>query len=95
MRIRFILLLTFVLSVMSLKAQDYKVLSMECLTSDMTAREQIKEDERGRKCAVFRIATQNITPEQRKSFHFQCDHASFEVDHQIVGGEIWVWVSPG
>ena len=80
---------------MSLKAQDYKVLSMECLTSDMTAREQIKEDERGRKCAVLRIATQYITPEQRKSFHFQCDHASFEVDHQIVGGEIWVWVSPG
>ena len=78
-----------------MKAQDYKVLSMESLPLDMTAREHNKQDERGRQCAVFRIATQNITPEQRMGFHFECDLASFAVERQIVDGEIWVWVSPG
>ena len=79
----------------TLKAQDYKVLSMESLPLDMTAREHIKQDERGRQCAVFRIATQNITPEQRMGFHFECDWNSFVVERQIVDGQIWVWVSPG
>ena len=78
-----------------MKAQDYKVLSMESLPLDMTAREHIKQDERGRQCAVFRIATQNITPEQRMGFHFECDWNSFVVERQIVDGQIWVWVSPG
>lgn len=78
-----------------MKAQDYKVLSMESLPLDMTAREHIKQDERGRQCAVFRIATQNITPEQRAGFHFECDWNSFVVERQIVDGQIWVWVSPG
>lgn len=95
MRIRILLLWVCVLSGLSLKAQDYKVLSMEPLPYDMTARENNKKDERGRECAVLRIATQNITPEQRTSFHFECDYASFAVERQIVGGEIWVWVSPG
>ncbi len=79
----------------TMKAQDYKVLSMESLPLDMTAREHIKQDERGRQCAVFRIATQNITPEQRMGFHFECDWNSFVVERQIVDGQIWVWVSPG
>jgi len=83
------------LSVFSLKAQDYKVLSMESLPLDMTAREHIKQDERGRQCAVLRISTQKITPEERQGFHFECDYASFAVERQIVEGEVWVWVSPG
>ena len=95
MRIRLLLLLAFVLSVFSLKAQDYKVLSMESLPLDMTAREHIKQDERGRQCAVLRISTQRIAPEERQGFHFDCDYASFAVDRQIVEGEVWVWVSPG
>ena len=68
---------------------------MESLPFDMTAREHIKQDERGRQCAVLRIATQNITTQQRLGFHFECDYASFAVERQIVDGEIWVWVSPG
>ena len=79
----------------TMKAQDYKVISMESLPLDMTAREHIKQDERGRQCAVFRIATQDITPEQRMGFHFECDWNSFVVERQIVDGQIWVWVSPG
>ena len=95
MRIHSLLILAFVLSVFSLKAQDYKVLSMESLPLDMTAREHIKQDERGRQCAVLRISTQRITPEERQGFHFECDYASFAVERQMVEGEIWVWVSPG
>lgn len=87
--------MAFTALVWTLKAQDYKVLSMESLPLDMTAREHIKQDERGRQCAVFRIATQNITPEQRMGFHFECDWNSFVVERQIVDGQIWVWVSPG
>lgn len=95
MRIRLLLILVFMLSVFSLKGQDYKVLSMESLPLDMTAREHIKQDERGRQCAVLRISTQRITPEERQGFHFECDYASFAVERQMVEGEIWVWVSPG
>jgi opacity protein-like surface antigen len=95
MRIRFLLLFAFVASVLTLKAQDYQVLSMESLPLDMTARDHIKEDERGRQCAVLRIATQNIALDQREGFHFECDWNSFIVERQIVEGEIWVWVSPG
>lgn len=85
----------FIASIQILKAQDYKVVSMEPLPLDMTAREHIKQDERGRQCAVLRIATQNISPELREGFHFECDWNSFEVGHSIVDGEILVWVSPG
>lgn len=95
MRIHSLLILVFMLSVFSLKGQDYKVLSMESLPLDMTAREHIKQDERGRQCAVLRISTQRITPEERQGFHFECDYASFAVERQMVEGEVWVWVSPG
>ena len=95
MRIRSLLLLLFVASFQLLKAQDYKVVSMEPLPLDMTAREHIKHDERGRQCAVLRIATQSISPELREGFHFECDWNSYEVGHSIVDGEILVWVSPG
>lgn len=95
MRIRILLLLAFTISLLTLKAQDYKVISVEPLPLDMTAREHIKQDERGRQCAVLRISTQRIAPEERQGFHFDCDYASFAVDRQIVEGEVWVWVSPG
>jgi opacity protein-like surface antigen len=92
---RFLLLFAFVASALTLEAQDYKVLSMESLPLDMTARENVKQDERGRQCAVLRISTQNIAPEQRQGFHFECDYASFAVERQVMEGEVWVWVSPG
>lgn len=95
MRIRLLLFFVFTAFVSALQAQDYKVVSMEAMPFDMTAREHIKQDERGRQCAVLRIATQNITPQQRMGFHFECDYASYAVERQIVDGEIWVWVSPG
>ena len=95
MRIHSLLILASVLSVFSLKAQDYKVLSVEPLPFDMTARDYIKQDERGRQCAVFRIVTQNIAPELREGFHFECDWNSFVVARTLREGEIWVWVSPG
>ena len=94
MRIRLLLLWAFMLSFFSLKAQDYKVISVEPLPLDMTAREYIKQDERGRQCAVFRIVTQNIAPELREGFHFECDWGSHVVAHTLNEGEIWVWVSP-
>ena len=87
--------MTCALSVLTLKAQDYKVVSVEALPLDMTAREHIKQDERERQCAVFRIVTQNIAPELREGFHFECDWNSFVVAHTLNEGEIWVWVSPG
>lgn len=95
MKLKSILFYLFIVCSLALQAQDYKVISMESLPLDMTAREHIKEDERGRQCAVLRIATQNIAPELREEFHFECDYASFAVDRQIVDGEIGVWVSPG
>jgi hypothetical protein len=95
MKTRFLLLFLFTVTGLASKAQDYNVVSVEPLPMDMTAREYIKTDEKGRQCAVFRIITQNIAPELREGFHFDCDYASFVVDHTIVGGEILVWVSPG
>ena len=95
MRIRFLLFLLFTTSFLALQAQDYKVVRPESRPLDFTAREHPKQDERGRQCAVFRIATQNISPEQRVGFHFGCDYGSWVVERQIVDGEIWVWVSPG
>lgn len=95
MKIRILLLLAFTISLLTLKAQDYKVISVDPLPLDMTAREYNKQDERGRQCAVFRIVTQNIAPEMREGFHFECDWNSFVVAHTLREGEIWVWVSPG
>lgn len=76
------------------KAQDYRIVSVT-QTTEMAARENIKLDFKERQCAVFRIATQNITPEAREGFHFESDYGSNVADRQIVGGEIWLWVSPG
>ena len=95
MKKQLLFFVAFILSVLSLKAQDYKVISVEPLPLDMTARDYIKQDERGRQCAVFRIVTQNIAPEMREGFHFECDWNSFVVARTLREGEIWVWVSPG
>ena len=78
----------------ALRAQDYRIVSVTP-TSEMAARENIKLDFKERQCAVFRIATQNITPNMREGFHFESDYGSNVVDRQMVGGEIWLWVSPG
>ena len=91
---RHILLLVLALVTVALRAQDYRIVSMTP-TSEMAARENIKLDFKERQCAVFRIATQNITPSLREGFHFESDYGSNVVDRQIVGGEIWLWVSPG
>ena len=95
MKLKLLLIGLFIGWGFALQAQDYKVIGMESLPTDMTAREHIKEDERGRQCAVLRVATQGITFEQRLDFHFETDWNSFVVERQVVEGEIWVWVSPG
>ena len=76
-------------------AQDYKVISVEALPMDMSARKHIKTDDNDKQCALFRIATQNISPEKKEGFHFDSDYGSQVVEHTIIDGEIWVWVSPG
>lgn len=76
-------------------AQDYKVVSVEALPLDMSARKHIKTDDNGQQCALLRIATQNIAPEKKEGFHFSSDYGSQVVAHSIIEGEIWVWVSPG
>lgn len=92
---RLLLLFAFVCACLTLAAQDYKVLGVEPLPTDLSARENIKLDEKERQCALFRIATQNISPEMREGFHFESDYGSWVVDRIINGGEIWLWVSPG
>ena len=92
---RFLLLIIFTYLNLMLVAQDYKVVGMEHLPLDMSAREDVKTDDRGRQCAVFRIATQNITPEQKEGFYFASDYASYVVEKVLKNGEIWLWVSPG
>ena len=91
-KILFIFALVFAFT--TLKAQDYKIESL-VQTTEMAARENIKLDFKERQCAVFRIATQNITPEMREGFRFESDYGSSVADRQTVGGEIWLWVSPG
>ena len=92
---RLLSLFVFIGACLTLAAQDYKIVSVEELPTDMTAREYIKTDENGKQCAVFRIATQNITPEQREGFYFGSDWGSYVVERVINRGEIWLWVSPG
>ena len=91
---KLILLVVLACASLMVWAQDYRIVSVTP-TSEMAARENIKLDFKERQCAVFRIATQNITPNMREGFHFESDYGSNVVDRQIVGGEIWLWVSPG
>ena len=96
MKIRYCILLSFLLlSCCVLKAQDFEILSVESLTADMSAREEIKTDHNDRQCALLRVATQNIAPNQREGFSFKTDLGSEVVERASRNGEIWLWVSPG
>ena len=88
---------TLILSLLflSLSAQDFEIVSVESLPADMSAREEMKTDHNDRQCALLRIATQNITPEQRERFVFKSDLGSEVVERASRNGEIWLWVSPG
>ena len=88
---------TLILSLLflSLSAQDFEIVSVESLPADMSAREEMKTDHNDRQCALLRIATQNITPEQRERFVFKSDLGSELVERASRIGEIWLWVSPG
>ena len=92
---RLLPLILLLLIAFSAKAQDYRVVSVEYQPNDMTAREEMMSDENGRQCAVLRISTKNLTTAEREGFYFECDYASWVVERRIVGGELWLWVSPG
>lgn len=76
-------------------AQDFEIVSVESLPLDMSAREEIYKDHNDRQCALLRIATQNIAPNQRELFNFVPDYGSEVVQRATRDGEIWLWVSPG
>ena len=95
MKNRLILTLAFLFFAFSLSAQDFEIVSVESLPADMSAREETKTDHSDRQCALLRIATQNITPEQREGFTFKPDLGSEMVERATRNGEIWLWVSPG
>ncbi len=80
---------------LALAAQDFEIVSVESLPADFSAREEIKADHSDRQCALLRIATQNITPNQREGFSFVPDLGSEVVERATRDGEIWLWVSPG
>ena len=95
MKLKSILLAFLLMSCFIMQAQDYKVIDMESLPTDMTARRHIVKGPDGKECALFRIATQNITPEQREGFFFECDLGSYVAQKSVIDGEIYVWVSSG
>lgn len=80
-----------------LMAQDYKVVSIDYLQGDMTARKTIftEKVDGGQQCAVLRISTQNILDRDRDAFQFECDMGSVIRERRKDGGEICLWVSPG
>ena len=80
---------------LALMAQDFEIVSVESLPLDMSAREEIYKDHNDRQCALLRIATQNIAPNQRELFNFVPDYGSEMVQRATRDGEIWLWVSPG
>ncbi len=94
MKNRLILSFAFLFFAFSLSAQDFEIVSVESLPADMSAREEMKTDHNDRQCALLRIATQNITPEQREKFIFKSDLGSEVVERASRIGEIWLWVSP-
>jgi len=79
---------------MAAQAQDFEIVSVEHLPNDFAARKEMKNDPEGRQCALLRIATQNITPEQRERFSFKPDQGAYIVERATRDGEIWLWVSP-
>ena len=80
---------------LALMAQDFEIVSVESLPLDMSAREEIHTDHNNRQCALLRIATKNIAPNQRELFNFVPDYGSEMVQRATRDGEIWLWVSPG
>ena len=80
---------------LALIAQDFEIVSVESLPLDMSAREEIYKDHKDNQCALLRIATQNIAPNQRELFNFIPDYGSELVQRATRDGEIWLWVSPG
>ena len=76
-------------------AQDFEIVSVECLPFDATAIEEKLIGTNGRECAVIRVATQNLAPEQRENFNFVPDMGSRVEQRAERDGEIWLWVSPG
>lgn len=91
------ILLALILSTFFLaaSAQDFEIVGVESLPADMSAREEIKTDHNDRQCALLRVATQNIAPNQREGFSFVLDLGSEVVERATRDGEIWLWVSPG
>ena len=55
----------------------------------------MKTDHNDRQCALLRVATQNIAPNQREGFSFVPDLGSEVVERATRDGEIWLWVSSG
>ena len=94
MKNRLILSFAFLFFAFSLSAQDFEIVSVESLPADMSAREEMKTDHNDRQCALLRIATQNIAPNQREAFSFVPDLGSEVVERATRDGEIWLWVSP-
>ena len=95
MKNKLILSFAFFFIAFSLSAQDFEIVSVESLPADMSAREEMKTDHNDRQCALLRIATQNIAPNQREAFSFVPDLGSEVVERATRDGEIWLWVSPG
>ncbi|MCR5040284.1 MAG: SUMF1/EgtB/PvdO family nonheme iron enzyme [Bacteroidales bacterium] len=92
---RLILICFLSLCAMLAKSQDFEIVGVEHLPNDFSAREEMKTDHSERQCALLRIATQKITPEQRELFTFKPDLGSELVERATRNGEIWLWVSPG
>lgn len=95
MKNKLLLSLVFLSFALRLTAQDFEIVSVESLPNDFAAREEIKTDHNDHQCALIRIATQSITPEQRELFTFKTDYGSEVVERATRNGEIWLWVSPG
>lgn len=92
---KFLFTLISSLLFLTLSAQDFEIVGVESLPADMSAREEMKTDHSDRQCALLRIATQNIAPNQREAFSFVPDLGSEVVERATRDGEIWLWVSPG
>ena len=92
---RLLFILTLSSFILTVSAQDFEIVSVESLAADMSAREEMKTDHNDRQCALLRIATQNIAPNQREAFSFVPDLGSEVVERASRDGEIWLWVSPG
>lgn len=90
-----LMLFALLLFALRLTAQDFEIVSVESLPSDMSARVEVKTDRSNHQCALLRVATRNITPAQREGFVFTTDLGSEVVERATREGEIWLWVSPG